>query len=172
MLECWLMSLHYEWSLSLRLHPDVPEAFLGELRYHLGLTAIAPQAPTLDWDGPALASGGDGGALPGGPVASLILQQPYLNRPAVWGVFARTFIVDDAMYDLVQVVPPWLARWSLTEGLIGFAREEMSLNPWLNFFAAAGHAYAASPGGAPEPLTADAPPFALTQTTDRWPMLD
>jgi hypothetical protein len=45
------MSLHYEWSLSLRLRPDVPEAFLRELRYHLGLTAVAPQAPTLDWDG-------------------------------------------------------------------------------------------------------------------------
>ena len=122
------MSLHFEWSLSLRLRPDVPEEFLDELRYHLGLTAVAPQAPTLDWEVPALAAGGDGGALAGGPVVSLVRQQPYLNRPAVWGVFARVFVIDDVMYDLVQVVPPWLARWSLTQGWIGFLREEMSLD--------------------------------------------
>ncbi|HEX6523105.1 MAG TPA: hypothetical protein VF070_24375 [Streptosporangiaceae bacterium] len=106
--------------------------------------------------------------LAGGPVASLIRQQPYLNQPAVWGVFARTFVLDDAMYELVQIVPSWLAGWSLTEGWIGFAREELDLNAWLNFFASQGHAYAASPGGAPEPLAEQAPPFAPTQTTERW----
>jgi hypothetical protein len=83
-LECWLMSLHYEWSLSLRLRPDAPEAFLEELRYHLGLTGLAPQEPTLDWDGPALVSGG-AGELAGGPAASLTRQQPHLNRPEIRG---------------------------------------------------------------------------------------
>jgi hypothetical protein len=61
------MSLHYEWTLSLRLRSDVPEAFLEELRYHLGLSS--------------------------------------------------------------------LAGWSLTEGWIGYAREELGLDPWLNFVA-------------------------------------
>jgi hypothetical protein len=167
-LECWPMSLHYEWTFSLRLRPDAPEAFLDELRYHLGLSDLAPQAPTLAWEEPALAPGNDGGELAGGPITSLIWQQPYLNRPAVWGVFARVFVVDDAMYELVQIVPPWLAGWSLTEGWIGFAREELSLNPWQNFFAAQGHAYAASPGETPEPLTDGAPPFTPTQTIERW----
>jgi hypothetical protein len=164
------MSLHYEWSLSLRLRPGAPEAFLEELRYHLGLTGLAPQEPTLDWDGLALVSGGDGGELAGGPAASLTRQQPYLNRPAVWGIFARAFVLDDAMYELSQIVPPWLARWSLTEGWIGFAREELSLTPWLDFFAMQRHAYVAASGGTPEPLTTGASAFTLTQTIDRWPL--
>lgn len=139
------MSLHYELTLSLRLRPDVPEAFLAELRYHLGLSPIASQAPTLDWGGPAFTCGSDGGELAGGPVASIIRQQPYLNRSAVWGVFARTFVLD-------------------------FAREELGLNPWLNFFASQGHAYVGQPGEVPSPLGEQAPPFALTQTTERWPL--
>jgi hypothetical protein len=169
-LEYSPMSLHYELTLSLRLRPDVPEAFLEELRYHLGLSPLAPQAPTLDWDGPALSYGSDEGELAGGPVASMIRQQPYLNRPAVWGVFARTFVLDDVMWELVQVVLPWLAGWSLTEGWIGFAREELGLTPWLDLFASQGHAYVAPPGEGPSPLGEQAPPFALTQTTEGWPL--
>ena len=169
-LEYSPMSLHYELTLSLRLRPDVPESFLEELGYHLGLSPVAPPAPTLDWDGPALAHGGDGGELAGGPVVSMIRQQPYLNRPAVWGVFARTFVLDDVMWELVQVVPSWLASWSLTEGWIGFAREEMGLAPWLDLFASQGHAYVAPPGEGPSPLGEQAPPFALTQTTEGWPL--
>ena len=107
--------------------------------------------------------------LPGGPVASLVRQQPYLNRPAVWGVFARAFVVDDAMYELMQTVPQWLAGWSLTEGWIGYAREELGLDPWLNFYVMQGHAYVASPGGSPEPLSQAAPAFTATQTSERWP---
>lgn len=169
-LEYLPMSLHYELTLSLRLRPDVPEVFVEELRYHLGLSPLAPQAPTLDWGGPALAFGSDGRELAGGPVASVIRQQPYLNHPAVWGVFARTFVLDDVMWELVQVVLPWFAGWSLTEGWIGFAREELGLTPLLNFFASQGHAYVAPPGEATSPLAEQAPPFALTQTTERWPL--
>jgi hypothetical protein len=161
------MSLHYEWTLSLRLRPDVPEAFLDELRYHLGLSDLVPSAPTLDWDGPALAGAG-GEALPGGPVATLIRQQPHLNGPWVRGMFARVFVRADAMYELMQTVPPWLAVWSLTEGWIGFAREELDLDPWLNFYAMQGHAYAAAPGAAPQPLGQGAPSFTPTETTERW----
>jgi hypothetical protein len=75
-LESSPVSLHYELTLSLRLRPDVPEAFLEELRYHLGLSSLAPQVPTLDWDGPALTHGSDEGKLAGGQVASLILCVP------------------------------------------------------------------------------------------------
>lgn len=46
------MSLHYEWTLSLRLRPDVPEAFIGELRYHLGLDDHVPAEATLDYPEP------------------------------------------------------------------------------------------------------------------------
>lgn len=72
------------------------------------------------------------------------------------------------MYELVQIVPPWLARWSLTEGWIGFAREELGLNVWLSFYAARGHAYAAAPGEEPQPLSAGAPAFTARQTTEPW----
>jgi hypothetical protein len=167
-LEYAPMSMHFELTLSLRLRPDTPEAFLDELRYHLGLSPLAPQARTLDWDGPALTYGSDRGELAGGPVASMI-RQPYLNRPATWGVFARAFVLDDDMWELVQILPPWLAGWSLTEGWIGFAREESGLTPWLDLFASQGHAYVAPPGEAPSPLGDQAPPFTLTQTTERWP---
>ena len=159
------MSLHYEWTLSLRLRPDTPDVFVKELRYHLGLSDLVPQDPTLDVEGAALAPSSDGDGLAGGPSTSLVLQQPTSGPPS-WGVFARILVLDDAMYDLVQVVPPWLAKWSLTAGWIGFAREEMGLNPWLTFYAVGGHAYAASPGEEPQPLADGAPPFRLTQTTE------
>jgi hypothetical protein len=44
------------------------------------------------------------------------------------------FVLDDVMYELVQTEPPRLARWSATQGWIGFAREELDLNPGLNFY--------------------------------------
>jgi hypothetical protein len=161
------MSLHFEWTLSLRLRPDVPAQFVDELRYHLGLSGREPEAPTLVCSGPALVTAGDGDELAGGPVARLVRQQPG-SGPATWGVFARVFVLDDAMYELVQIVPPWLARWSLTEGWIGFAREELNLNFWLSFYAAGGHAYAAAPGEGPQALSADAPPFTAGQATEPW----
>jgi hypothetical protein len=68
------------------------------------------------------------------------------------------------MYEVMQTVPPWLARWSATQGWIGFAREELSLDPWLNFYASGGHAYAASPGESPQPLDDKAPPFIARHT--------
>jgi hypothetical protein len=159
--------MHYEWTLSLRLRPDVPDEFLGEVRYHLGLSELAPAAPTLECAGAALVTAGDGDELAGGAIARLVRQQ-HGSGPAAWGLFARVFVLDDAMYDLVQIVPPWLARWSLTEGWIGFAREELDLDVWLNFYAAQGHAYAAGPGEQPQPLSEGAPPFTARQTTEPW----
>lgn len=161
------MSLHYEWTRSLRLHPDVPEAFVEELRYHLGLTDRAPADATLDYPEPALATGGSD-KLAGGSIARLVHQQ-HGSWPATWGLFTRTFVLDDAMYELIQIVPQWLAPWSLTQGWVGFAREELGLDPWLNFYVANGHAYAATSGQQPQALGAGWPPFTPTQTTEPWP---
>lgn len=160
------MSLHYEWTLSLRLRPDVPEAFIGELRYHLGLDDHVPAEATLDYPEPALATGGSD-ELAGGSIASLVRQQ-HGSQSVTWGLLARTFVLDDAMYELIQIVPQWLAPWSLTQGWVGFAREELGLDPWLNFYIANGHAYAATPGQQPQALEAGAPPFTATQTTEPW----
>jgi hypothetical protein len=44
------VSLHHEWTLSLRLRPDTPGSFLDELRFHLGLTDHAPEVPELEYD--------------------------------------------------------------------------------------------------------------------------
>jgi hypothetical protein len=159
------MSLHYEWTLSLRLRRDVPEGFLAELRYHLGLSDAPPQAPALDVTDPVFAVG-DGSELPGGPVVSLVRQQ-FSADTALWGLFVRVLLLDDDMYELIRVVPSWLARWSLTEGWIGFAREEASLIPWVNLYAAHGQAYLASPGEQPFAVSKDAPPFTLNQTDNR-----
>ena len=159
------MSLHYEWTLSLRLRPDAPASFLDELRFHLGLAEQLPEDPELGIAWPCLVTEPDD-ALPGGGVRSLVAQRPYSNRPGSFGLFVRTFVLDDAMYDLMLVVPPWLARWSLTRGWIGQAREELSLHPWLNFYVQDGHAYIAEPGGSVEPLDDGAPPFTLSHTSD------
>ncbi|WP_436533434.1 hypothetical protein [Actinoplanes sp. HUAS TT8] len=159
------MSLHYEWTLSLRLRPDAPASFLDELRFYLGLTDRPPKESELELDGSCLVAEPDD-RLPGGGVRSLIAQAPYPNRPGSLGLFLRTMILDDAMYELITVVPNWLARWSLTQGWIGQAREELSLHPWLTFYVQGGHAYAAEPGGDVEPLSDSAPPFSLRQTSD------
>ena len=147
------MSLHYEWTLSLRFRRDVPESFLEELRSDFGI-------------GPGLTLDGDGSELPGGPVVSLVRQQLSADT-WLWGLYWRVMVLDDVMYELIQTEPPRLARWSATQGWIGFAREEMSLHPWLNFYVQDRHAYAAEPGEEPHPLSESAPPFILTQTTDK-----
>ena len=157
--------MHYEWTLSLRLLPDTPESFLDELRFHLGLAEQLPEDPELEIDWPCLVTE-PSDRLPGGALRSLAMQTPYRNRSGSFGLFVRTFVLDDAMYELIQVVPAWLARWSLTQGWIGHAREEMSLHPWLNFYAQEGHAYAAEPAGDIEALDQSAPPFTLNHTSD------
>jgi hypothetical protein len=159
------VSLRYEWTLSLRLRPDVPVSFLDELRFHLGLAEQLPEDPGLEIDWPCLVTEPDD-ALPGGGARSLIAQRPYPNQPGSFGLFVRTLVLDDAMYELMLVVPAWLARWSLTQGWIGQAREELSLHPWLNLYAQDGHAYAAEPGGSVEPLDDVAPSFTLRHTSD------
>lgn len=159
------MSLHFEWTLSLRLRPDTPEPFLDELRFHLGMIDQRPAEPSLDFDSPCLLPDQDA-ALPGGAVRSLVPQQPYLDRPGALGLYVRTFVLDDVMYELIQIVPAWLAPWSLTQGWIGHAREELDLHPWLHFYIQDGHAYAAKPGEEIKPLHDGAPPFTLRHTTD------
>jgi hypothetical protein len=147
------MSLHYEWTLSLRFRRDVPEPFLEELRSDFGMCRRLP--------------GDDGSELPGGPVTSLIRQQLSAST-WLWGLYVRMSVLDDEMYALIQTEPPRLARWSATQGWIGFAREELSLHPWLNFYVQDGHAYASGPGEEPHPLSDGAPPFTLRQTTETW----
>jgi hypothetical protein len=147
------MSLHYEWTQSLRFRRDVPEAFLQDLR--------------SDYAEGGTFHGGDGSELPGGPVTSLVRQQLSAST-WLWGLYMRVMVVDDVMYELIQTEPPRLARWSATQGWIGCAREEMDLHPWLNFYVQDGHAYAAGPGEEPHPLSQDAPPFTLRQTTESW----
>jgi hypothetical protein len=96
----------------------------------------------------------------------LVAQQPHSNQPGSLSLFVRTFVLDDAMYELTQAVPAWLAKGSLTQGWIGYVREELALHPWLNFYVQDGHAYAAEPGSSVKPLDESAPPFTPTQTSD------
>ena len=136
------MSLHYHWTLAVRLRPDTPAAFLAEARFHLGLTDQPPEHPTLDVEWPCLPA-----------------QPPHENRLDGFDLSVQTYVLDDAMYELVRVVPPWLARWSLTQGLIGVAREDLDERPWLHFYVQDGHAYAGDPGGPVHPLDDTSPPF-------------
>ena len=157
------MSMRFEWTMSCLLRPDTPAAFLAEFRFHLGLTETMPTTRQLPYSHPVfVVSQRDG--LPGGRVTSLREAPPPSTSGRRYGMFARTMVADDAMADYLAVVPPWLARWSLTQGWIGYAREDRDLQPWLQFYAMDGHAYAAQPGEDPAPLGAGAPPFSLQHT--------
>lgn len=164
------MSLHYEWTLSLWLRPDTPDAVLTELGWHVGLEPGRPDECTLEGAAPALPEDQERGTscLPGCEVTSLVQQRPFGNRPLLTGLFLRRYVLDDHMYDVMCTFPEWLARWSSTEGWIGCAREELDLKLWLNFYASGGHAYIATPEQLPqeppEPLVASAPAFRLRQT--------
>jgi hypothetical protein len=74
-----IVSVHYEWVLSLRLRPDVPEPVLAELRFHAGLAGERPAMHELGYDFPVFTLVTDD-ALRGGAVTTLKFQQPYLNR--------------------------------------------------------------------------------------------
>jgi hypothetical protein len=50
--------------------------------------------------------------------------------------------------------------------MIGHAREEFALHPWLDVYIQDGHAYVGEPGKQVHPLDGNAPPFTLPQTTD------
>jgi hypothetical protein len=69
------MSMHFEWTPSLRLRSEAPPVFLDELRYHLGMSSLAPREPTLRWPYPVFGSGHDPDSLPGGPVGRRVRQE-------------------------------------------------------------------------------------------------
>ena len=153
------MSLHYEWTLQLRLRPDTPATFLAELRFHLGLTDEVPERPELaGW--PCLLPVPDD-TVPGGWARSLA------EEPGSFALYVRVYLVDDAMYDLMRTVPRWLAPWSLTQGWIGIAYEHPSEEPWLDFYVQDGHAYIGEPGGAIGAFDNTAPPFTLPRDGGR-----
>ncbi|WP_426507385.1 hypothetical protein ACPPVO_54385 [Dactylosporangium sp. McL0621] len=59
-----------------------------------------------------------------------------------------------------------VGRWSLTQGWIGCAREELELQPWLHFYVQDGQAYAGESGKPVTALNREAAPFTLLQTSD------
>ena len=158
------MSLHYEWVLSLHLRADVPAGFVSELRWLMGLQQDRPETRTLEIDHPALACRQDV-ALPEGELAQLTVQRPLSNGPDQLGLYSRTFQLDDDMYELIQVIPPWLAAHSATRGWIGAAREEMGMTTWMDYYAQDGCAYGSAADGSIEALSAGAPPFTLWQAS-------
>ena len=160
------MSLHYEWILSLRFRADTPDEFVEELRFHLGQVPTRPAAATLEHEDPVFELSGPD-SLAGGAMSGLSRQKPFLNHPEVYGLFVRTLVLDDGLDAMLDGVLAWLARWSATQGWIGFAREEMSLQPWLQFYVQDGYAYLAGPGERPQPVEEGSPPFTLTQTVER-----
>ncbi|GAA3220695.1 hypothetical protein ACFO1B_17140 [Dactylosporangium siamense] len=146
------MSLHYEWTLRLRLRPDTPSSVLAELRFHLGLTDLPPEPPELEaWQ--------------------CLLPVPDDTMPDGWArslddseLYVRMYLVDDAMYDLMRSVPSWMAPWSLTQGWIGVADVHPSGEPWMHFYVQDGYAYIGEPDGELGAFDRTAPPFTLPRT--------
>jgi hypothetical protein len=66
----------------------MPGTVPDELRFHLALTDHLPASPELQIDGPCLVTEPDD-FLPGGPVCSLVEQQPNPYRPGSLGQFVR-----------------------------------------------------------------------------------
>src|ERR1700691_837554 len=81
-----------------------PGSVLAELRYHLGLSGLLPQEPMLDCDGPALAWDHSGDQLPRRPRPT-----PGPAAAVAVGSVRSTFVAEDAVNDLIQTVPQWLA---------------------------------------------------------------
>lgn len=138
------------------------DELLGELRWHLCLGESAPASRSLPYETPVLTNP-NAGWMPGGSLLALREQDSRDGR--CLGLFVRIIVLDDEMYELIQTVPPWLAQLSATQGWVGLAREEMALEPWLNFYVQGSHAYAGGPGESPQGLSATAPPFTLTRTS-------
>jgi hypothetical protein len=149
--------------LMLVLSPDAPQPFLDELRWHLGLTDTGPASPTMKGGGPSLVPNRPS-YLPGGELAVLSEQRLYGNRPPLLCLFTRIQMDEEETYEMIQVVPSWLAPWSRTQGWIGYVREEMDLTPWMQLYVQDGEAYWSGDAGAIESLSGEAPPFTLTGT--------
>gem|GEM_PF-4445723 len=110
--------MRFEWNVSCQLRPDIPAAFLVELRFHLGLADTMPTTRQLPYDHPVfVVSQPDG--LPGGHVTSLREAPAGSDKGPRYGMFVRTTVADDAMADYLAVVAPRLAQWSLIQGWSG-----------------------------------------------------
>lgn len=150
------------------LRHDVGQDFLDELRWHLGLIDEMPEVRTLRYDRPLLRP--QPGRFPGGDLVSLIEHDRYLNHPPMCGLFFRRYSLDDEFHSVVPEVLPWLAEHSGTQGWVGCARDELSVEQDYQFYVQRGVAYLGGFLEHPVPLPYDreASPFTLRYTTDEY----
>jgi hypothetical protein len=147
------MSYHYEVVFSLFLRDDTPSDLLDELRWHMGLSEERSTTPATDMDYPLMRPGDS--YLPGGDLAVLQRQYRYDDASGVkhyaWGVYARMFVLDDAMGEVWQIAT-WLAPHAEDDGYAGFFREETDERPRL-LAIRGGELYSYELGEQPQPLS-------------------
>jgi hypothetical protein len=131
------VSDHYEVVLTCFLRDDTPPPVLAALRWYLELTDERP--PGLDaaeHPYPLLAPDPDS-RLPGGESASLHRQScgfaPDGAELHSWGLFSRTYWLDDDLGDLITVldlIAPHVEAPHIEEpGYGGYVREEFDTAP-------------------------------------------
>jgi hypothetical protein len=154
------VSSHYEVVFSVHLRDDIPPNVLDELRWHLGERPNRPERLTVDYGDPLLQVD-TGSYLAGGEHASLERTHRYRQRGSdhhAWSFFARLLWLDDVWAECWWQVATWLAQHAETTGYAGFWREECAIWPTV-LLLGGGHAYLATPGEQPRPLSSDGPPW-------------
>ena len=152
------MSLNYDFAIACDLRADLPVPALAALRY---LARALPDAPDdADLDVAILARLRPDGATAYAP-GEFGCTMREVARPAEssgWTFGLRRFLHDDAFHEVWWAFALWLAALSATEGLVGYYREELDVQPTLLYFRA-GHLYLHEVTGTPESIGEGTPPF-------------
>ncbi|GAB2611584.1 hypothetical protein GCM10027168_50580 [Streptomyces capparidis] len=130
------MSSYYEVVFTCFLRDDTPDAVLGALRWHLGLTPERPAEPEAEEHAYPLLAPDPDSRLPGGEFATLLRQPRGFSAEGElhsWGLFSRNYWLDDDLGELVTVLD-LLAPHVEEPGYGGYFREEYEAEPTLLTF--------------------------------------
>ncbi|MFF7454466.1 hypothetical protein [Kitasatospora sp. NPDC008115] len=125
------MSLHFEVVFTCFLRDDTPDTVLEALRWHLGMIPERPSGLDPDEHAYPLLAPDPDSRLPGGDCASLRRRSRGSTagrEPHPWGLFSRTYWLDDDLGGLVTVLD-LLAPHVEEPGYGGYFREECDAAP-------------------------------------------
>src|SRR5690349_18806779 len=124
------MSLHFDLFLACDLKPDVPEHVLNAIKGAVGDKDYLPSDnPEDHWQNLLCYEDQYTTLFPGG-VHSFFSRVSSPSKPGEerfrYTLSFRVFELDDVVYEEHYQFLVWLAKYSETEGFVGYLREEMS----------------------------------------------
>jgi hypothetical protein len=138
------MSLHFEFTLTLDLKPETPQQVIDTLAYMTRSEEYEfsdpPSHPWFESDDEwreTLQADPEATHLPGNQWT--VFRQAYrYTQHGVdqyrWTLSFRREMLDDEFYEDWWQLADWLARWSETQGFVGYYREEFNRSPTLIYF--------------------------------------